>query len=281
MASKAFRLGLVVVWMALSGCTIFGQEVIPSADAPASQPPAVAAPVELQVFAAASLTDAFTEIGKAFETAHPGVTVAVNFAGSQSLRTQLEQGAVADVFASANKKEMDAAVGSDLVASGSAQVFLTNELVVIVPPTDPGNVHSLEDLARPGLKLILAAEEVPVGNYARQSLEKLNAIYGESYKDTVLANVVSNEDNVKQVVTKVQLGEADAGIVYMSDAVAAPDLKTITIPAAANVIAEYPIAALKASSSPSLAQDFVAYVLSPAGQSVLQKWGFTPVAPVD
>jgi molybdate transport system substrate-binding protein len=281
MASKVFRSGLVIAWLALSGCTIFGQEIVPSDNAPASQTPAAAEPMELRVFAAASLTDAFTQIGQQFEASHPGVTVATNFGGSQALRTQLEQGAAADVFALANKKEMDAAVASGLVSSNAAQVFLKNELVVVLPAENPGAIQTLEDLARPRLKLVLAAEEVPVGNYARQSLQKLTATYGEAYQPAVLANVVSNEDNVKQVVAKVKLGEADAAIVYTSDATAAPELKTIAIPPDANVIAEYPIAVLKAAPSAALARTFVDFVLSPAGQSILKKWGFTPVAPAN
>ena len=124
---------------------------------------------------------------------------------------------------------------------------------------------------------MLAAEEVPVGNYARQALDQMNGQLGTDFKERVLANVVSNEDNVKQVVAKVQLGEADAGIVYTSDAVAAPELKTIEIPAELNVIAEYPIAPLAASTNPDLAQEFVDYVLSPEGQAILQKWGFASV----
>jgi molybdate transport system substrate-binding protein len=234
-------------------------------------------PRALTVFAASSLTDAFTEIGQDFEAAHPGVTVAFNFAGSQALRTQLEQGAVADVFASANTKEMDTLVIEMLVPADTAQIFLTNQLLVILPAQNPANIQSLADLANPGLKLVLAAEEVPVGKYARQALENLNALYDTDYKGKVLANVVSNEDNVKQVVTKVQLGEADAGIVYISDAVAAPELKTIEIPAEYNIIASYPIAALTAAPQPDLAAEFIAYVLSTEGQAILQKWGFTPV----
>jgi molybdate transport system substrate-binding protein len=129
------------------------------------------------------------------------------------------------------------------------------------------------------LKLVLAAEEVPAGRYARQMLENLNALYGAGYADRVLANLVSNEDNIRQAVTKVQLGEADASIVYLSDAVAAPELLRITIPAEVNVIAEYPIAPLIESANPELADAFITYVLSPAGQASLEKWGFTPASP--
>lgn len=238
--------------------------------------PAADQPRTLNVFAAASLTEAFTEIGAAFEAANPGVTVTFNFAGSQALRTQIEEGAPADVFASANTKEMDALVAGSLAAAEAPQVFLTNRLVLILPADNPGELTTLEELARPGVKLVLAAEEVPVGNYSRQSLEKMNSAYGADYKDKVLANVVSNEDNVKQVVAKVQLGEADAGIVYSSDAAAAPDLKFIEIPAEWNVVAEYPIAALSGSENAELAEQFIAFVLSDEGQSVLSKWGFGP-----
>jgi len=247
-------------------------------EAPTAVPPtATAEPQTLTVFAAASLTDAFAEIGRSFEAANPGVTVTFNFAGSQALRTQIEEGAPADVFASASDKEMDTLVTGKFVSEGIAQNFLTNKLVVILPANNPAGLEKLEDLAKPGIKLVLAAEEVPVGKYARQALDLVNGSFGADFKDKVLANVVSNEDNVKQVVAKVQLGEADAGIVYVSDAVAAPDLKTIEISAELNVIAKYPIAPLAASVNADIAQAFVNYVLSPDGQSILQKWGFASV----
>jgi molybdate transport system substrate-binding protein len=231
-------------------------------------------PQTLVIFAAASLTDAFTEIGKKFEVEHPGVAVTLNFAGSQALRTQIEEGAPADVFASANKTEMDALVAGAHIKEGTPQIFLSNKLVVILPAENPARLEQLQDLARPGIKLIFAAEEVPVGNYTRQVLDLMNGSFGTDFKDKVLANVVSNEDNVRQVIAKVQLGEADAGIVYTSDAVAIPDLKTIEIPAELNVIAEYPIAALTQSDHTELVDAFIAYVLSDEGQSILQKWGF-------
>jgi molybdate transport system substrate-binding protein len=231
----------------------------------------------LTVFAAASLTEAFTEIGEDFEAAHPGVAVAFNFGGSQNLRTQLEQGAVADVFAPASQEEMEAALAAGLVASDTVQVFLTNQLVVILPADNPGRVEALGDLARPGLKLTLAAADVPVGRYALQALEKLEARYGAGFKDEVLAHVVSQEDNVRQIVAKVRLGEADAGIVYRSDAVAAPELKTIAIPDEFNVTAPYSLAALASAPHPQLARALVDYVLSSEGQATLKKWGFTPI----
>jgi molybdate transport system substrate-binding protein len=239
----------------------------------------------LTVFAAASLTNAFSEIGRGFEAAHPGVTVKFNFGGSQTLRTQIEQGAQADVFASANTKEMDALVTGKFVAADTAKIFLTNQLVVIMPAKNPAGIAGLADLAKPGLKLVLAAKEVPVGNYALQVLDKLDAALGAGYKNNVLKNVVSYENDVKQVVAKIQLGEADAGIVYSSDTVAAPGLHKIVIPAENNVIARYPLAAISQTNpatgattgNSDLAQAFIAYVLSPDGQTILQKWGFLPV----
>jgi len=250
---------------------------MPATEAPAAEAPTAAPEAHtLKVFAAASLTDAFTEIGKNFEAANPSVTAIFNFAGSQALRTQIEEGAPVDVFASASGKEMDALLTGKFIAEGMPQIFLTNKLVVILPPDNPAGLEKLEALANPGIKLVLAAEEVPVGNYARQALDLMNGSFGTDFKDKVMANVVSNEDNVKQVVAKVQLGEADAGIVYTSDAIAAPDLKTVEIPLQLNVIARYPIAALADSTNPDLAQAFVDYVFSPESQAVLQKWGFAP-----
>lgn len=246
--------------------------MVPTAVPPTSTPE----PRMFTVFAAASLTDAFTEIGQNFEAVNPGVTVTFNFAGSQALRTQIEEGAPADVFASANKTEMDNAIKGAFIAEDAPQIFLNNKLVVILPADNADAVSKLEDLDNPGVKIVLAAEDVPVGKYARQALDTMNGSFGSDFKDKVLANVVSNEDNVKQVVAKIQLGEADAGIVYTSDAVAAPELKTIEIPAELNVIANYPIAKLTQSPNSDLADAFIAYVLSSEGQAVLQKWGFAP-----
>jgi molybdate transport system substrate-binding protein len=263
MKMKRLPYFLLILTLLLTGC--------------ASPAPTVASePRTLTVFAAASLTDAFNEIGKNFEAANQGVTVTFNFAGSQALRTQIEEGAPADIFASANKTEMDALITSAHVQQGTSQIFLNNKLVVILPADNAAGLTKLEDLANAGIKLVLAAEEVPIGKYARQALEQMNGQFGSDFKDKVLANVVSNEDNVKQVVTKVQLGEADAGIVYTSDAVAAPDLKTIDIPNELNVIAEYPMAPVGNSTNADLTTAFINYVLSPDGQSVLQKWGFAP-----
>ena len=226
----------------------------------------------LTIFAAASLTEAFREMATLFETSHPGVNVSLNFAGSNTLRAQIDQGAQADLFASANTKEMDALIASGLVAENTAQTFLNNRLVVITPAKNPAALSTFDDLTQPNLKLVLAAEEVPVGRYTRLMLENAGADFSEK----MLVNLVSNENNVKQVVAKVQLGEADAGIVYASDAVAAPELIVIEIPTDFNVLATYPIAPLVDAPHPQLAQEFVAFVLSAEGQALLEKWGFTP-----
>ncbi|HEY9152656.1 MAG TPA: molybdate ABC transporter substrate-binding protein [Anaerolineales bacterium] len=245
---------------------------------PTTAPTSAPAPTTLTVFAAASLTGAFGDIGKAFEAAHPGVTVKFNFGGSQTLRTQIEQGAPVDVFASADHKNMDPLVTENLVASGADQDFATNLLTVILPPSNPANIQTLQDLAKPGLKLIFEDPSVPAGNYTRQILTNMSKdpTYGSDFSAKVLANVVSNETDVKQVVTKVDQGEGDAGVVYVTDASAQPDLKTIAIPANYNVIAHYPIAALAKAPNSDLAAAFVAYVLSADGQAAMKKWGFSP-----
>lgn len=244
---------------------------------------APAAAKELTVFAAASLTASFKEIGTAFQAAHPGVTVVFNFAGSQVLSTQLKEGAKADVFASANGTEMENVRNAGL-ADNSDEIFVNNRLVVIVPSDNPGKVETLKDLAKPGLKLVIAEKAVPVGGYTLSMLDKMSAdaAYGADFGATVLKNVVSQENNVKAVVTKVALGEADAGVVYVTDAT--PDvmskLKTIAVPDKFNQIGKYPIIALKEAPQPELAKEFVDSVLSKdGGQAILQKWNFIAAAP--
>jgi molybdate transport system substrate-binding protein len=284
---KRFLSLILLFGIVLAGCApaaTVAPAAVPATEAPtdtavpptAVPPTSTPEPKTLTVFAAASLTDAFTEIGKSFESANPGVKVTFNFAGSQALQTQIEQGAPVDVFASASKSYMDMLVTDKYVTADAPQNFLNNKLVVILPANNPAGLGKLEDLANPNIKLVIAAEAVPVGKYALQALDLMDTKFGNGYKGKVLVNVVSKEDNVKQVVAKVQLGEADGGIVYTSDAIAAPDLKTIDIPAELNVIAKYPIAPLVKSTDAGLAKAFIDYVLSSDGQAVLQKWGFTP-----
>ena len=231
----------------------------------------------LTIFAAASLTEAFTELKSEIEAANPGTKITLNFAGSSALRTQLLQGAQADAFASADTVNMAPVVQAGDV-SGEPSIFAQNRLVIVVPANNPGHVNSVKDLANSGLKLVLAQEQVPVGNYARESLDKLSAdpTYGSDFKAKVLANLASNELNVKDVLAKVQLGEADAGIVYATDAAAADQskIKTIDIPDQFNIVAQYPIAVVKSGSNPDGAKAFIDELLSPAGQSIMAKYGF-------
>jgi molybdate transport system substrate-binding protein len=228
------------------------------------------------VFAAASLTASFNEIGEAFEAEHEDVTVEFNFAGSQALATQLVEGAEADVFASANQTQMERIVDEEL-NDGEPAVFARNRLAIIVPADNPAGVESVNDLGNPDLKLVLAAEDVPVGQYARESLAMLvqTEEFQQEYPDFTEFNVVSNETNVLQVVTRVSLGEADAGIVYETDVTpdVAEDVMLIPIPDNLNVVAEYPIAALDEGDT-GLAADFIDFVLSSEGQQILADGGF-------
>ena len=234
----------------------------------------------LTVFAAASLADAFDELGKQFEAAHPGVKVEFNFAGSQQLATQVEHGAGADVFASADERWMNYLKRRDLV-QGAPSVFVRNRLVVIVPKSNPARIDRLQDLARSGVKLILGAESVPVGAYSREAIRRLARTSGfpSDFGRRVLANLASEEENVRQVVGKVQLGEADAGFVYRSDVTppVARQVKVLTLPDSCNVLASYPISILKDAPRSDLAADFLKLVFAPEGQAVLKGNGFIPI----
>ena len=235
----------------------------------------------LRVFAASSLTGAFNDIALAFEAENPGIRVKLDFGGSQRMRSQLEFGAKADVFASADTIQMDALVEQDLVA-GIPVDFALNSLVVLAMAKGP--VNEIADLARPGVKVVLANDVVPVGSYSIQVLKNLsqNPIYGLGigFKDRVLANRVSGEPNVGNLFQKVVLGEVDAGIVYETDTARSLDARTkdiffISIPDAADVSARYPIAVLEDAPEPELAQQFVQFVLSNAGQTLLHGYGFS------
>ncbi|OIQ11800.1 molybdate ABC transporter substrate-binding protein [Neomoorella thermoacetica] len=258
----------LIAALALAGCR---QVATPQPRQQGQQPGG-----QLVVFAAASLTDAFGEMGRAFEKSHPGVTVKFNFGGSQQLRTQIEQGMSADVFASADQKYMQELVAKGLVEP--PRDFTANTLTVIVPKNNPAGIKSTADLANKG-KLVLAAPDVPIGKYSRQALEKLATLYGSDYPKQVEKRVVSQETTVRQVVAKVALGEADAGIVYVTDINSSyrDKLDTIPFPQEANVRATYPIAVVKDSKQAGLARELVNLILSPDGQKILAKYGFLPV----
>lgn len=232
----------------------------------------------LSILAAASLTEPFQEIGALFQKENPSVTVVFNFAGSQQLAQQLVEGAAADVFASANLKHMNEAIENGRVADNTILIFATNQLVVIAPLDNPARLQSLTDLTRENVKIVLAAEAVPVGKYSLEFLDKAaqKGDFPSTYKEDILANVVSYENNVKAVLTKVLLGEADAGIVYTSDIDGETSGKVlqIPIPSHLNVIAEYPIAVVSDSSNTITAQAFVDFIMSKTGRDILAQHGF-------
>ena len=266
--ASAFALGLILL-LALSAC---GTST--NTGSGGSTP---TQPVTLNVFAAASLQAAFTKIGTQFHAAHSNVTVTFNFGGSDTLAKQINQGAPADVFASANITQMNVPVSAGNIDASSVQTFAHNRLVVIYPTNNPGKISTLQDLAKPGLHIVLAAATVPAGQYAITYLTKASAdpSFGASYKANVLKNVVSYETDVKSVLTKVSLGEADAGIVYITDAeTTASTVTTLAIPDNLNTIAVYPIAPIKGSKNADTASQFVAYVMSSDGQAVLASYGF-------
>ena len=227
---------------------------------------------ELTVFAASSLTAVFNDaIGPAFEDANPGVTVSFNVGASDALAGQIQSEGTADVFASASGTWMDE-VEKDPGVSDRTD-FVMNRLVIITPPDNPADIQSIDDLATPGVQLVLAAEGVPVGDYAREALDNAGIL------DKALANVVSNEEDNASVVAKITAGEGDAGIVYESDisAAAGNDVTAVEIDDAVNVVATYPIAVVTGGPNAELASEFVAYVTGPDGQTTLEDYGFMPV----
>ncbi len=223
-----------------------------------------AEPTRLSVFAAASLTDVFQEIGDSFERDHD-VTVEFNFLSSAEIAEQIQQGAPADVFASADEPNMQKIVDAGLV-DGQPQVFTRNLLEIVVPAGNPQKIEGLADLEDPELVISICNEETPVGRYALEAFDKAGV---EVQPDSL-------EADVKAVVNRVEVGEADAGIVYTTDVKAAePDVAGVPIPERQNVVAAYPIAAIKDGARP--ARDFVEFALSDEGQRVLEKHGFLPI----
>jgi len=238
-------------------------------DAPARRGPGEAAdgPAlegRVLVSAAASLRDAFGEIERAFESAHPRVDVVLNLGSSSTLRAQILEGAPVDVFASANVANMDQVVAAGAVP-GEPRIFARNLLVIAVPRGNPAGVRGLQDFAREELLLGLCAEEVPCGAFARQALARAG----------VVPAIDTNEPDVRALLTRVELGELDAGITYITDVVSSRGrVEGIEIPEEHNVVAEYPIAVLADAPNPEAAAAFVAFVLSREGQAILRKHGF-------
>ncbi|MBV9453679.1 MAG: molybdate ABC transporter substrate-binding protein [Rubrobacter sp.] len=226
------------------------------------------------VLAAASLTDAFKELTTTFEEQNPNAKVSTSFGASSALLAQIQQGAPADVFASADEAKMNTAVQDSLV--NTPQIFARNRPVVIVPKSNPADIHELRDLAKPGSKLVLEQDGVPIAEYSKQILNKANSQYGADFEQQVMNNVVSREADVRASANRVALGDADATFVYITDVTPdiADQVEVIEIPKDLNVIATYPIATLKQATNPELAQKWVDLVLSDEGQGVLEKYGF-------
>ena len=230
---------------------------------------------EITVFAASSLTDALQETAVVFQAQHPDTIITFNFAGSSQLAAQLTEGVPADVFASANPTQMQNVVEAGRITADASRPFVANKLTLIVPADNPAQLTGLTDLNRPNIHLILAVPGVPVRQYTDEIVAKL----GPDFATAFYNNVVSEEENVRQVAAKIALGEADAGIIYTSDITPdiAPQVQQISIPATQNVIATYLIAPVANSSQPELARQFIAFILSPEGQIILAKWGFIPL----
>lgn len=221
---------------------------------------------EITVSAAASLTAAFGAIAEAFGKAQPAVVVRTNFAGSSTLVQQIREGAPVDVFASADESNMAKLVAAGEVA-GTPVVFARNRLAILVARGNPKKIGGIADLAKPGLLVSLCAPGVPAGKYAREIFAKAGVVVPES----------SQELDVKAVVSRVVLGEADAGIVYTTDVLAAGEkVEAVAIPDALNVVARYPVAVLVHAKQPDLARALVAYLVSSDGQTILQRFGFLP-----
>ena len=260
--------GLVVAVAALLAMAACGQPQ--KAPAPSG---------EVTVFAAASLGETFD--GAAAALRERGIKLRMSYGGSQVLAAQVKNGATGDLFASADERWM-----RDMVITGHVVeepwVFAHNRLVVIVPISLEGAVRSLQDLAKPGVKVVIGVEQSPIGRYTRQSLAKMAAVpeFGADFTNRVLANVVSAEDDVKQVVAKVQLREADAGIVYQSDLTESVGryATAIAIPDSLNVRATYEIAVSRKSANPRAGRAFINFLLSKEGQTLLAERGFLPAA---
>ena len=261
---------------------------------------------ELTVFAAASLSGAFEEMADAFAEAYPEVSVVINFDGSQRLRTQLEHGARAGVFASADWEQMDAVAAAGLVAgqpvnfARNQPVFLVNsafaamveeqkaassaQAQAVAAERPAAGALTLADLARPGVKIVLALPEAPVGRYSQAVIDRMgdSPLFGPDYRGRLLDNVVSRETNVRSVAQKVALGEADAGMTYRTDALppyVAQRVRALTIPESLNVTAHYPIATLREAAAPEPARAFIDFVRSAQGQAILEQYGFQPPLP--
>lgn len=252
-----------------SGC------LLRSATVPPLPPEDVAG--ELTVFAAASLTDAFETLAQAWEHAYPDSRLTLSFDASSALRAQIELGAPADLLASADTRNAQLLVDACL-APGPITPFAGNELVLVVPGDNPAGISSPADLARDGVRIVSAGPEVPITRYTDAVIDNLAGLegYAPDFAEAVGANIVSEEGNVRAVLTKVELGEADAALVYATDARTSSGVDTIELPAAANVAAEYAVVRVGRSGQPALAAAFIDFLTGPDGQAILGEFGFVP-----
>lgn len=250
--------------MTRAAAVLAGVLVAACGGSPARTAPADSVGGTISVFAAASLTAAFNDEGRAFQAEHPTAPVQFNFAGSAALAAQILQGAPADVFASADLPNMQRVVDAG-AAAGSPRTFASNRLQIVVAPGNPKGVKGLADLAKPGLVVVLCAPQVPCGSYAGQALARAG----------VKVTARSQEQDVNAVVSKIALGEADAGIVYVTDVRAAgARVQGVDIADEQNVVATYPVASLKAGPNSSGARAFIDFLLSDRGQGILAGYGF-------
>ena len=262
-AGRLALASILVIVVALSGCAV--------------EEPASGDDVRLTVFAAASLLGAMGEVASSYGAAHPRAELTLSTDSSAALATQIEQGAPADVFLSADTTNADRLAAAGL-AAGDVVVFATNELAIIVPDGNPAGITSPADLARAGIRIVAAADAVPITRYAAALLANLanEPGYPPGFPDAYAANVVSREDNVRAVVAKIALGEGDAGIVYATDAASSSAIEVVGVPESANVSAPYAGVAVAGSEEPAAARAFLGWVVGPGGQGVLERYGFGP-----
>jgi molybdate transport system substrate-binding protein len=255
--------------------------LLPPQPQPSAPADAAADEPDLTVFAAASLTDAFEGVRGPWLRAHPGSDLILSFDASSALRAQIEEGAPADVFASADTRNAQLLVDACL-APGPVTAFAGNALVIVVPSGNPAGIATGADLARPGVRIVAAGPEVPISRYAREVIENLSGATDDAHAfvAAVTANTVSEEDNVRSVLTKVELGEGDAAIVYATDAVSSGAVDTIPIPSDANVPATYAAVTVAEAAQPALGGAFLDFLLAPEAQAVLEREGFLPASAV-
>ena len=276
MRPRSFLAVTVAILVAACGDSGRAATTAPATQA-GTQAPAMAARVELMILGAASLKGALDKVKRAYEAANPGTTLTISTDSSSALETKIEQGAPADVFLSADITNPQKLIDGGF-ATGSIVVFATNELTIIVPKDNPAGITSPKGLARPGVDIIAAGDGVPITRYAAKLVANLAAQpgYPATFVADYAANVVSKEENVKAIVGKIELGQGDAGIVYVTDAAASTKVATVDVPDAANVPATYGGVVATASTHATEAQAFLTWLAGAQGQAILAAFGFLP-----